>query len=153
VHMGSNLAIQSRLVGPFTNINAGQEQQAIWFGPSATQYAKLEVENSGNASTKKLTFYVQNGSNGTIVNSVNVSATGLNTIDFKFDINPALQSGPRVTASYSINGGAFTALTRDYAGLPTSWFTQSTAAGILQSHQGGGAQFTAVYENFRVNRT
>jgi hypothetical protein len=155
VHMGSNLAIQARLVGPFTNINAGEEQQAIWFGPNATNYAKLEIENSGNANTKKLTFWVQKGSSGVVAGpSVTINTAGLNTLDLKFDVNPALNSGPRVTASYSINGGAFTALVRDYAGIPVEWMTQATPAGIIQSHQGsGGQQFTAVYEYFRISRT
>jgi hypothetical protein len=154
VHMGSNLAIQARLVGPFTNINAGEEQQAIWFGPNATNYAKFEIENSGNANKKRLTFWVQKGSTGAVVNTVDIDTAGLNTLDLKFDINPALRDGPRITASYSVNGGAFTALTRDYDGIPKEWMTQATPAGVLQSHQGtGGAQFTAVYEYFRVNRT
>jgi hypothetical protein len=149
VNMGTNLVIQARLVGPFTSINAGEEQQAIWFGPDATHYAKLEVENDNGG--RAVTFFVKNGTTETLVQRVAISSTAT-SIDFKFDINPALSGGPEVTASYAVNGGAFVSLATDYKGLPNSFFTQGTGAGIMQSHQGGGTQFTAIYESFKINR-
>jgi hypothetical protein len=151
--------VQSRLVGPFDAINAGSEQQGIYFGPDGNNYIKAEVEWNPTQGKRKLSIWREvNGSGDFARNSSGTAYTidlpngNANTIDFQIDGDPVSRT---VTVQYSINGGAFTALSvggTTKISVPDAWFTPTTPAGVVQSHQGGGSAFTASYDSFAVSR-
>lgn len=171
VNAGTDFRVESRLVGPFTAINAGTEQTAIWYGYDATHYLKPEVDWRPGENKRKITLWKQDGSTGNILAAIDLPANA-NTVDLRIDVTPATNNNTSgavpayARVYYSINGGAFVQLTVNQgpaqgnvpagtASLPTTdWISSQSWAGIIQSHSGGGgaAQFTASYESFSVSR-
>lgn len=155
VNAGTNFRMQSRLVGPFDAINAGAEQQAIYFGPNASNYLKAELEWNASQARQVITIYRQQGTSGQVIASVPAPAGPLSSVDLRMDVTPSSYGGVGAFADifYAVNGSAtFTKVNTNTVTVPDSWITANTAAGIITSHQQGGAQFTAVYENFRITR-
>jgi hypothetical protein len=156
---GTGFRVDARLVGPFTALDAGAEQQGIYWGPDATNYLKAEVEWStganGGAGGRVLTIWMQQGGSGSIVSSVPLPGGDAGTIDLRIQVDPVPPSGgPTATVSYALNGSpTFTNINSSPIGVPTSWITANTPAGIVTSHQQGGSPFTATYASFVVNRT
>lgn len=156
VNAGTDFRVQGRLVGPFDAINAGNEQQAIFFGIDQTHYLKAEIEW---ASTKRvLTIWKQDGS-GSIVKRIDLPNNNASTVDLRIDVTPVqtnpYNGTPIANVYYAIDGSAtFTKINDTNIAIPTSWITAvDTEAGVIASHQGtGGAPFTATYENFSVTR-
>ena len=154
VMSGDKFRITSRLVGPFDAINAGEEQQAIFWGPSPTQYVKAEVE--WQPTGRKITYYIQNGTGTGTYFAVDLPANAT-TVDLRISVDTQPQQGayyngdPRVNFSYAINGGGFTQFGTTQV-IPSSWISANVQAGIMTSHQNGGSPFTATYQNFLVVR-
>lgn len=127
LNSGSNFNVKARLVGPFDAINAGQEQQAIFFGPDATHYLKAEVEWNASQGKRMLTIYKQdgtsggtNGAGGHLVTTIPLPGGNANTIDLRIEVTPSSYpykdaTGATVTVTppyadvyYAIDGGAET---------------------------------------------
>lgn len=158
VNAGTRFRVQCRLSGPFDAINAGAEQQGIYFGPNGSNYIKGEVEWNAADGARHLTIWKEVNGAGAIVNSVVLPGGNANTIDLRIDVDPSPQDGahynkdPLVTISYALNGAAtFAKLNTADLYIPPSWISANAPAGIVTSHQQGGSAFAATYANFVVS--
>jgi regulation of enolase protein 1 (concanavalin A-like superfamily) len=159
VNAGDAFTIKSTLVGPFTSINTGNEQQGIFFGPDASHYIKAIVDYEGSA--RHVTVWEQNGSTGQSLATVvlpNVDGTNnAKSITLQISIDPSPQQSqfyngdPRVTVSFATDGNSNFTTVGSTFNIPGSWITASTPAGIMTSSS-GGTQFTATYADFSVSR-
>ena len=102
---------------------------------------------------------MQNGNSGTIIRTIALPASATSSVDLRLVITPNPQPNgndrpPQVDMYYAINGGtSFTKLNTSTVTLPTNWLSAAGKAGIMTAHQGtGGAQFTAAYDSFAVER-
>jgi hypothetical protein len=155
VNGGTGARIQSRLVGPFTSIDAGSEQQGIYYGPSGTNHIKADIEWTASTASRRLVITKVVNGTATTVTSAALPAGTISTLDLRIDVAPTDANGadPAVTVSYAVNGSStFTALSTGAITLPTSWLTANTPAGIVTSSLGGAA-FTASYASFSVARS
>lgn len=157
VNAGTGFRIESRFVGPLTAIDAGSEQQGIYWGPSATEYLKAEVDWSAADNARMLTIWLQNGASGEIVDRIPLPGGDASSVDLRIQVDPSPQSPydgePFATVSYALNGGAYVALNTSRIPIPTGWITANTPAGIIASHQEGGSPFTASFASFAVSRS
>jgi hypothetical protein len=148
MNSGTLWRIQSRFVGPFDSINAGSEQQAMYWGTDATHYLKAEIDWNPVGGQRRLAVWQQNGSGGSVLGSIALPGGNANTLDFRLDGDPTVDNG-QVAVSYAVNGGAFVSL-GTFTGLG-ALFTANNQAGVFASHQ-GGAQFVTKFESFSVQR-
>ena len=169
VNSATDFRIQSRLVGPFTAISAGNERQGIYYGPDASNFLRISVEWNPTANQRQLVIYKMQSGVGAVVGSVAMPAGTINTIDFRIDVTPATYDNasgpvpPHAAFYYATNGStAFTKINATVAqgnvpsgnvSMLNGFITARTPAGVTQSHSGtGGAAFTASYENFIISR-
>jgi len=153
VDAGSRLRVQSRLVGPFSAIDAGAEQQAIFFGPDSQNYLKAELEWNAASHQRRITIWKEQSGSGAIVASVALPGGNASSVDLRIDVTPSsYTSPPSATVAFAVNGStAFTTVGTTTV-LPRGWITATTPAGIMTSNQQGGAPFDATYEDFVVSR-
>ncbi len=160
VNAGTKFRVQSRLLGPFTALDAGSEQQGIYFGPNASNYIKAEVEWNPTEKVRKLTVWKQTTSaGGAIAASINLPGGDSQRIDLRIEIDPAprdsahYNGNPQVVVSYSLYGtSTWTRINTGEVSIPATWITANTPAGLIASHQGGGSPFTANFANFSITR-
>jgi hypothetical protein len=154
VNAGTSFRVQSRLVGPFTALDAGAEQQGIYFGPDGDNYLKAEVEHDG-AGGRALTIWKEKDGSGTIVDTIPLPGGDATSIDLRITVTPSPPNNalPTATVSYALNGSATFTTLGTAVTLPTSWITANTPAGIVTSHQQGGSPFAATFASFAVERT
>jgi len=160
--------VQSRLIGPFTAIDAASEQQGIYWGPDSGSFIKPEIESGahgGNGPMQRvMTLWMQDTTTGQgeILNCTNaldpktcgvpVPGNNASTIDLRLDVDPATRT---VVATYSLDGGPFlnfmqNALPQAIT-IPARWFNPQTKAGVINSNQdalAGGQPFVATYGSF-----
>jgi hypothetical protein len=154
----SKFRVQGQLVGPFTAIDMGAEQQGIFWGPDNLSFIKPEVESGfhGGSGTpgRVLTIWMQDNGTGSILLSVPLPGGDANTVDLRLDVDPSPPGGGggQANVSYSIDGGTFTPLNSSPIAIPARWFAANTYAGIIHSNQEGGSPFTATYANFSTSR-
>ena len=66
---------------------------------------------------------------------------------------PPPYEAPLVVVSYALNGSStFTRIGSGDLTIPATWVTANTPAGIIASHQQGGAPFVATFASFSVSR-
>jgi hypothetical protein len=153
----SKFRVQGQLVGPFTAIDMGAEQQGIFWGPDNLSFIKPEVESGfhGGSGTpgRVLTIWMQDNGTGSILTSIKLPGGDASTVDLRLDVDPAPAGGggAQANVTYSLNGGPFTALGSPIA-VPSRWIAASTLAGIIHSNQEGGSPFTATYASFSTSR-
>ena len=159
VSSGTRFRVQSRLVGPFTALDAGAEQQGIYYGPNASNYLKAEVEWNATDNARKLTIWKQVGSTGSVVTSIALPGGNSDRVDLRIDVDPAPRDSahywgdPLAVVSYSLAGSStFTRIGTGDLKLPPSWVTAGTPAGVVASHQQGGSPFVATFASFSVTR-
>ncbi len=138
---------EARLIGPFTNLNSGSQQEAIFFGPDQENYIKFEVENVPGGAVS-LTIWLETNGQGAIVQRIAMPNSAASTLDLRFDGNPTART---VQASYRVasDTAAFTNLGTPTA-VPAGWFNTSNAAGIIVSNSGSATPIVASYDWFRV---
>jgi hypothetical protein len=97
---------------------------------------------------------MQDNGTGSILLSVPLPGGDASTVDLRLDVDPSPPGGGggQAMVSYSIDGGAFTALNSSPIAVPARWFAANTYAGIIHSNQEGGSPFTATYANFSTSR-
>jgi hypothetical protein len=145
----SKFQVQSRLVGPFNAIDAGSEQQAIYFGYDQDNYFKVEVEHQ-NDGFQHLTLWTERGGVGSIVTSIRFTATSAATLDLFITGDPnagTLQAAYRIASN---NASDIVALGSPVA-VPDlmRWFNRQSFAGIMANAE-GGSPFTATYDSFSI---
>lgn len=160
VNSGTKFRVQSRLLGPFTSINTGSEQQGIYFGPNGSNYIKAEIDWSPADNARRLAIWKQTTSGGgAVVGSVLLPGGDSQRVDLRIEIDPAprdsahYNGAPLVVVSYSLYGSTtFTKINTGDVTIPATWITARTPAGLIASHQGGGSPFVANFASFSVTR-
>ena len=138
---------ETRLMGPFTNLTSGAQQNAMFFGTDQNNYVKIEVENVSGGSTSLTTWIEKNGT-GSIGQRVTLSNKAAATLDFRLEGNPATNT---VQASYRIasDTAAFTNLGTAVS-VPAAWFNQNSTSGISVSNEGSSTAIVGVYDSFSI---
>ncbi|RKS80732.1 hypothetical protein CLV35_0200 [Motilibacter peucedani] len=150
--------VTARLRGPFSDVDAGHDQEAVWFGPDQDDYIKVEVENKGGAPALSVlyeanTAYPKEARTPTLIYPT-TAVPGLSTattVDLRILANP---STGLLTAQYRLDSDtdAFTTLaTRTPVDLST-WFGVRSTAGVLVSNQDAPTPLTAVFDSFTVEK-
>jgi hypothetical protein len=156
--------VQSRMVGPFTEIDAASEQQGIYWGPDSLSFIKPEIESGnhgGNGPMQRvMTLWMQDNGTGSILNCTNpndpvtcgvlVPGNNASTIDLRLDVDPATRTA---VPTFSLDGGPFQNFMQNGQpiAIPARWFNPQTKAGVIHSNQdaaAGGIPFTATFASF-----
>jgi hypothetical protein len=145
----SDISVEGRILGPMTDLTAGFQQKAVWFGPVQNNYLKIEVEHRSTGGVFLTAFLEVAGSTSTIGQSQIDDPASVSTLDFQVtgDLETGtLQGGYRINSS-----GAYTPLGTPY--VPANifqWFSPQARAGVLVSHTGSTTPITGVFDWFRV---
>ncbi|HRK32662.1 MAG TPA: hypothetical protein PLD59_16480, partial [Tepidisphaeraceae bacterium] len=155
----SGFVIQSRLKGPLSYLNDPYEQGGIYFGPDQDNYVKLVAirQPSGNflqfrdeQSTATGTTTTLPG--GSTAQEVPIGSFGsINTLDLRLVGDAA--SG-RVTAFYSVNGGAFVKVSAELTLTGTkkaAFFNSASRAGIMAFHKNNVGPITVTFDSFQIS--
>jgi hypothetical protein len=146
----SDVSVEGRILGPMTDLTAGSQQKAVWFGPDQNNYLKLEIEHRTDAPGVYLTAFLEvAGTTSTIGQTKIDSPASVSTLDFQ--ITGDLETGT-LQGGYRINSSA------DYTPLGTpfvpsnifQWFSPQARAGVLVSNTGSTTPITGVFDWFRV---
>jgi hypothetical protein len=144
--------INTRLVGPFSGMDAMYDLQALSFGPDQDNYAKLEVEHRGDGVY--VTLWLEQGAAGVLpVDPVKLpAAASISTVDLSLTADPATGG---VSAAYRVNSDDPAAITAfGPAVFPTDvmrWFSVQARAGVLVANQNNPTPFTGTYTKFNVD--
>ncbi|MBV9950734.1 MAG: Ig-like domain-containing protein [Acidimicrobiia bacterium] len=146
----SDISVEGRILNPASDLTAGYQQKAVWFGPDQNNYLKLEIEHRIDTPGIFLTAFLEvNGSTSTIGQSQILDPASVSTLDFQ--IAGDLETGT-LQGGYRINSSA------EYTPLGTpfqppnifQWFSPQARAGVLVSHTGATTAITGVFDWFRV---
>jgi hypothetical protein len=143
----SRFALNTRLVGPFSNVASGFQQEALFFGPDQDNFIKVEVENSGGHPAITL-FFEENGTGSGTTPIVLPNPETITSIDLRLIADPATGT---ITAWYGINGAATTQVGTGKAPADVMrWFSSQAQGGILVSNEGSTTPITATFDRFSV---
>ena len=142
--------VRSRFLGPFSAINAGSDQQAIYFGFDQDNYFKVEIEWQGDGK-QHLTVWFEKGGVGSILTTIVFNSPTASTLDLFITADPntgMLQAAYRVNSS---NASDVVQLGSAVA-VPDimRWFSRQTFAGIMTNCSSGGTPFTATFDSFAI---
>ena len=147
----SDATVQARILGPMSDLTAGYQQKAVWFGPDQNNYLKIEIEHRTDTPGVFLTvFKEEKGVTSTIAQIPVADPSSVSTLDFQ--IVGDMDTGT-LQASYRINSSsdAYTPLGPPFVPTnPTQWFSAQARAGVLVSHNGTTTPITGVFDWFRV---
>ena len=147
----SDVTVQGRILGPMSDLTAGYQQKAVWFGPDQNNYLKMEIEHRTDTPGVFLTvFKEEKGVTSTIAQIPVADPSAVSTLDFQ--IVGDMDTGT-LQASYRINSSsdAYTPLGPAFVPTnPTQWFSAQARAGVLVSHNGTTTPITGVFDWFRV---
>jgi hypothetical protein len=146
----TDFTVQGRILGPMSDLTAGFQQKAVWFGPDQNNYLKVEIEHRTDTPGVFITvFQEMAGVTATIGQVAVPTPSSVSTLDLR--ITGDMETGT-LQAGYRINSsGAFTDLGTPF--VPTNvtqWFSPQGRAGILVSHNGSTTPITGVYDWFEV---
>ncbi|HUR18796.1 MAG TPA: Ig-like domain-containing protein [Acidimicrobiales bacterium] len=144
--------VQTRLLGPTTDLNSGFQQKAVYFGPDQNNYFKLEVENHNGVPSITL-FFEQNGSGTILAGPTALPSPGtISTLDLFITADVAAGT---LTASYRLNSSNGADITTfGPSAAPNDvmrWFSSQARGGILVSNQGSTTPIVGVYDRFSID--
>jgi hypothetical protein len=146
----SRFQVQSRFTGPFTAINLGSDQQAIYVGPDQDNYFKVEVECQ-NDGRQHLTIWFESGGAGQILTTTVLTTPSAATLDLFVIGDP---NAGTLQAAYRIASDSSSAIVTFGSAVKvpnvTTWFSPSSRAGIMANNSSGGSPFTAIFDSFSV---
>jgi hypothetical protein len=142
--------VQTRLLGPMTDLSSGYQQKAVYYGPDQDNYAKIEIEHRIDKNGVFITFLrEQKGGSATLGQVKVASPATVSTLDLSLVTD--LETGG-IRARYRINSdGAWTNLGGTF--FPTEvmrFFHPQARAGILVSNTQTTTPVTGVYDSFSV---
>ncbi len=151
----SGFAITARLVGPLSNLSSSYQSAGIYFGPDQDNFLKFVAINMGSGTSGQfLQFKDEINGISSLSDTANRISIGnfssVSTLDLRL-VGDALNG--KVSAFYSVNGGAFQQLAFNYT-IPTSklsaFFNGTARAGLLVSQKNNLTPITAVYDSFEI---
>ena len=146
----SDFTVQTRILGPMSDLTAGFQQKALYFGPDQQNYLKIEIEHRTDTPGVFITLFKEDkGVTSTIGQVAVPSPASISTLDFQ--ITGDMETGTLAAAYRTNSDGAFTSLGSTFN--PANiflWFSPQGRAGILTSHTGATTVITGVYDWFRV---
>ncbi len=156
----SGFTIETRLIGPLTNINDRFEQAGIYFGADQDNYVKLVAYRNWNGQYlgfedefSNSTGGVSSTRNGTNAQTGIGSFASINTLDLKLVGDAATG---KVNAYYRVNNdsGAFTKVSFDITIAPekrSTFFNATSRAGLIAAHKNDVGPITATFDFFAIN--
>lgn len=151
---GTGFTLEARLLDPASDITKPFQQKALYFGPGQNDYVKIEIEQRNDPVGTYITLFREIASStGTPARTKLATPGSITTLDLRL---AATKSTGIVTASYSINGGAFTTLGSFTipSGSRPAFFSTAAKGGILTSHTApSGVTNPAVvarFDSFRI---
>jgi regulation of enolase protein 1 (concanavalin A-like superfamily)/fibronectin type 3 domain-containing protein len=151
--ISAGFQITARLKGPLTSITANYQQAGIYFGKDQDNYVKLVAVNGSSGNVLQFKDEL-NGAGATLpssVQNVNIgSFANITTLDLR--ISGDASTG-KISAYYSINGGAYVKLSNELTLTGTNknnFFNSTSRAGLLVSNKGTSSTITAVYDSFEI---
>ncbi len=151
--------LSTRLVGPFTNITLGRQQEALYYGWNQDNFIRLEIENTGGVPN--VLMYLENQKTPTkFVNKVLAGPfavpglTTASTFDLFLTVDPAAGT---FTPQYRMNSNLPTDIVSmggPYA--PTvpatimSWVSPSMYGGVSVSNRGTSVPIMGTFDWFEV---
>jgi hypothetical protein len=147
----SDISVEARILGPMSDLTAGFQQKAIYFGPDQNNYLKLEIEHRTDTPGVFLTAFLEVGGTTSTIGQTQVDdPASVSTLDFQ--ITGDLETGT-LQGGYRINSSAEYTPLLDAPFVPTNifqWFSPQARAGVLVSHTGSTTPITGVFDWFRV---
>ena len=148
------------MVGPLSQLTAGNQQVGAFFGPDQNNYLKVAADRNGSSTNITVT-YREKGTASTVATVAVPALTTASTVDLMLIGNtsspdPAtgkLAGWPldHIQAAYSINGGAPIAVgTFKVPADVISWFSRMSKAGILVANPGTTTPITATFSDFSI---
>jgi hypothetical protein len=146
----SDFTVQTRILGPMSDLTTGYQQKALWFGPDQQNFLKAEIEHRTDTPGVFITlFKEEKGVTATLAKIEVPTPASVSTLDFQ--ITGDMETGT-LTAGYRINSSG------DFLPLGTAftpanifqWFSPQGRAGVLTSHEGSTTAITGVFDWFRV---
>jgi fibronectin type 3 domain-containing protein len=143
----SGFTITTRLKGPLSQISAPWDGAAVYFGPDQDNYVKLNAEYDSTRG-QVLEFRVEQNANTSVapVYASIGSFANLSTLDLRLTGDASTRL---VTASYSVNGGAFVAVQGSYQ-VAASFFTSASRAGIETDNLNNLPAITIPFKRFDI---
>ena len=154
----SGFTINTRLIGPLSNLDAPYEMAGIYLGPDQDNFIKLVAINLGNSGGQVLQFKDEFNTGSGPSSSLSDSQSRLNigsfaaltTLDLRLVGDAATG---KVSAYYAVNGGSFNKLSFEYT-VPSSkqgeFFGPSARAGILTAQKNDGPPITSSFDSFEI---
>jgi hypothetical protein len=141
---------QARILGPMSDLTAGFQQKAMYFGPDQQNYLKIEFEHRTDTPGVFITVLKEEKGVSATIGQVQIAnPASVTFVDFQ--ITGDMETGT-LQAAYRINtAGAYTNLGTPF--VPANifqWFSPQGRAGVLVSHTGSTTQITGVYDAFQV---
>jgi len=149
----SRFAVSTRLVGPFGNLTAPEQQAGLMFGPNQGNFVKLTVGSQADAQGRvqpTLQLVKEFDNIATPVAAVPLPAPAtLTSLDLQLTADPATGV---VEAGYRLNGGPLARLAErvELSGTYVGRFFDQRAKGCLLTSSRGAAPFDAVFDRFAV---
>ncbi|MDB5911149.1 MAG: domain containing protein [Massilia sp.] len=148
----SGFTITTRLKGPLDALNSNYDSGGVYFGPNDDNYIKFVAEYD---STKGQTLQFLDEQNATThtVNSYQSIGSFANVTALDLRLTGDAATG-KVTASYAVNGGAFTQM----AGVVTltgteakAFFNSAARAGILALSRNSLPPINVAFSHFEID--
>jgi hypothetical protein len=162
----TNWSVTTRLKGPLGFIDQPSEQGGLMFGPDQDNWVKLVAvaqppATAGGANRMVLQFVDEQTSGGVYTSALtgsNVDGTytsidsfaSITTLDLRMVGDAATG---RITAYYSVNGGAFVQVTKTLTltgAKKTEFFTAAARAGIIALHKNDIGPTTVAFDSFDI---
>lgn len=155
----SGFVIETRLIGPLSNLNTRIEQAGIYFGADQDNFVKLVVGRNLNGQFLSFedeftnaTGGVSSTRNGTNAQTNIGSFASISTLDLRLVGDAATG---KMTAYYRVNSdnGAYTKVAFDITIAPekrSTFFNSASRAGLLAAHKNSAGAITATFDYFSI---
>ncbi|HWE03866.1 MAG TPA: Ig-like domain-containing protein [Tepidisphaeraceae bacterium] len=148
----SGFTITTRLKGPLSQLSAAYEQGGVFFGPDQDNYIKfVALDDSTQGQILQFTDEQKASTHTLTANQSIGSFAAINTLDLRLTGDAATGI---VTASYSINGAAYVAMSGSVAltgAERTAFFNATGDGGIITSAKNNLAPVTVAFTHFEID--
>ncbi len=137
------------LVGPLSNLVAGNQQGGVMFGPSQDNYVKLVAINQ--AGIPSIQFFKEEAGVGVTVGTPIAIPTPANVSSLEL-VLIADQAARTVRAAYRVNGGTYIAMPGTVtlsSAQAALFFSTQAKAGVLTTNKGADS-VEVVFERFAI---
>ena len=149
----SGFTVTARLKGPLSQLNANYDTAGIFLGPDDDNYVKLVASYNSAGGGQALQFTDEQNATIHTVNTYKSigSFANIQTLDLRLTGDAATG---KITASYSVNGAAFVAITGTVTLTGTveaRFFNAAAIAGITATSHNNLSPFKVAFGHFEID--